>query len=295
MRPGRPVGDGAVEIGDTLLVLLGALGAAALGPSAAEGQWLEAPGEGWADLAVYHQDTREAYDSRGTVRPFSGDGHAISTSTFLTLAGGLAPGIDAWIQVPYHRLEYDDLVDDRLRTGIGDTRFFLRTAPLEHLDIDFPFALRAGAKVPVGDFRVDAEVIPLGDGQRDWEVVAEVGHSFHPFPGYVSAWVGYRWRELDEDTGRDFGDEIFFLFQGGVSSDRWSFELVVEGLETVTDPRVVGLTIESLERRLVTLTPSVGISIGPGTASLGARFTLDGKNLPAGHALTAGYFTRWGF
>lgn len=271
------------------------LGWAAVATPGASAQWLEAPGQGWVDLVVYHQDTREAYDSRGTPRPFSGDGHAVSTSTFLTVAGGIAPGLDAWIQLPYHRLEYDDAVDDRLRRGIGDTRLYLRTAPLRYLGIDFPLAVRAGLKEPVGDFRVDAEVIPLGDGQRDWELLTEVGHSFYPSPGYVSGWVGYRWREFNEETGRDFGDEIFFLVQGGASSGPWSFEVVAEGLETVTDPSVLGLVVESLERRLLTLAPSVGFSIGPGTASLGARFTLNGRNLPAGHALTAGYFTRWGF
>ena len=271
------------------------LGWAAVAPPGASGQWLEAPGRGWVDVAVYHQDTREAYDSRGTVRPFSGDGHAVSTSTFLTVAGGIAPGLDAWIQLPYHRLEYDDAVDDRLRSGIGDTRFYLRTAPLRYLGTDFPFAVRAGLKEPVGDFRVDAETIPLGDGQRDWEVMAEAGHSFHPASGYLGGWVGYRWRELNGETGRDFGDEVFFLVQGGASSGPWSFQVVAEGLETVTDPSVLGLVVESLERRLLTLAPSLGLSIGPGTASLGARFTLGGRNLPAGHALTAGYFTRWGF
>jgi len=277
-------------------VVVAVLAAATIGSASGIGaQWLEPPGEGWIDLSLYHQETREAYDSRGTGRPFAGSGHAVSTSAFLTIAGGLAPGLDAWLQVPYQRLRYDDVVDDRLRTGIGDTRFYLRSAPLRYLGIDLPVAVRAGVKEPVGDFRVDAEMIPLGDGQRDWEVMAELGHSFHPTPAYVSGWIGYRWRELNEETGRDFGDEAFLLVQGGLSSGPWSVELVAEGLETVTDPTVLGLTIESLKRRLVTVAPSVGLSMGPGTVELGARFTLDGKNLPAGHALTAGYFTRWGF
>lgn len=276
------------------LFVLG-VGAAALFPPQIVAQWIEEPGSGWADLTAYYQETREAYDSRGTERPFAGDGHAVSTSVFLTLAGGIAPALDAWVQVPYHRLRYDDAVRDRLRTGIGDTRIYLRTAPLRYLGIDFPFAVRTGVKMPVGDFRVDAEVIPLGDGQRDWEVMAEVGHSFYPTPAYVSGWVGYRWRELNDDTRRDFGDEVFFLAKGGFSVDRWSFEVEAEGLETVTDPSALGLVVESLERRLVTVSPTVGWTAGPGTVTVGARFSLAGTNLPAGHAFTVGYFTRWGF
>lgn len=277
----------------TLSVLL--IGAAGLTPPGVRAQWIEEPGTGWADLTGYYQETREAYDSRGTVRPFAGDGHAVSTSVFLTLAGGIAPGLDAWVQMPYHRLRYDDAVRDRLRTGIGDTRVYLRTAPLRFLGVDFPFAVRTGVKVPVGDFRVDAEVIPLGDGQRDWEVMAEVGHSFYPTSAYVSGWIGYRWRELNHDTRRDFGDEAFFLAKGGFSVGRWSFEVEAEGLETVTDPSALGLVVESLERSLLTMSPTVGWSAGPGTVTVGARFSLAGTNLPAGHAFTAGYFTRWGF
>ena len=76
--------------------------------------------------------------------------------------------MDAWVQIPYHRLTYNDARDDRLRTGIGDTNLYLRVAPLHYLGFDFPWAIRGGAKVAVGDFAVDSEIIPLGDGQTDW-------------------------------------------------------------------------------------------------------------------------------
>lgn len=262
-------------------------------PGALHAQWLEPPGHGWVDLTVYRQDTDEAFGSDGEVRPFFADGRAVSTSVFVTAVAGVVDGLDAWIQMPYHRLTYDDIQDDRLRTGIGDTRFYLRTAPLRFLGSDLPFAIRAGVKVPVSDFEVDAEVIPLGDGQRDWEVMAELGHSFYPFPGYVSGWAGYRWREPNEATFREFGDEAFFVVQGGVDSGRWSLGLVGEGARTASEPSVAGLPFSNLERSVLTLHPSAGVGLGPGVLTLGARFSLVGRNLPAGHALVLGYFTRW--
>lgn len=269
-----------------------ALGAFAA-PDSAVAQWVEEPGQGWVDLTVYHQDTREAYDLDGEARPFSSEGHAVSSSAFLTVVGGVLPGVDAWLQVPYQRLRYDDVVDDRVRTGIGDTRAYLRVAPLRYLGSDFPFAIRGGVKVPVGDFEVDAEVIPLGDGQTDWEIIAEVGHSFYPFPAYASGWIGYRWREVKQETFKDFGDEAFFLLQAGANSGRWGVQLIAEGAQTTNQPAVAGITAPLLKRKFLTLTPSVNYTLGPGALTLGARVSVAGKNLPAGTAIVAGYFTRW--
>ncbi len=65
-----------------------------------------------------------------------------------------------------HRLRYDDVAGKRSSAGVGDTRLWLRAAPLRWLGSALPFAVRAGFKVPIGDFDVDAEVIPLGDGGR---------------------------------------------------------------------------------------------------------------------------------
>ena len=194
----------------------------ACGATAASAQWVEPPGRGWLDLSVFHLDTREAFHSGGEVRAFDPftQGHAVSTSVFATVAVGLARGIDGWVQIPYQRLRFDDLGGDRLRTGIGDTRFYLRVQPGLYFGSEFPLAIRGGAKVPVGDFAVDAEVIPLGDGQTDWELVLELGHSFYPLPAYVSAWLGHRWREANPKSRRDFGNEVFFLLSGGIEFGR---------------------------------------------------------------------------
>ena len=282
-----------VSIGQLWSRLLGAVSSLLFLATSGEAQWVEAPGEGWADLTTYHLDTRESYEFNGEVRDFFAEGHAISTSIFVTLAGGLLPGVDGWIQVPYHRLTYNDARDDRLRTGIGDTNFYLRTAPLHYFGIDFPLAVRGGVKVPVGEFAVDSEIIPLGDGQTDWEVMTEVGHSFYPFPAYVSGWVGYRWREPNEEAQRDFADEGFFLAQAGGNYGSVGFQLIVEGMKSVTTPVIEGIPLPNAERSILQITPKVSYEVGPGVVSAGARIPLGGKNLPAGTSLVVGYFTNW--
>ena len=198
-------------VGPRGLLLAAALAGLGGGVDGVVGQWVEEPGRGWIALAVYHQDTRERFGIEGDARALFAEGHAVTISSFLTLAVGLVPGIDLWSQLSFHRLRYDDVAGKRSSTGMGDTRFWLRAAPLEWLGSGLPFAVRAGFKLPVGDFDVDAEVIPLGDGQRDWEVMAEMGHSFWPRSLYLSGWVGYRWREENTEAKKDFGDEVVLL------------------------------------------------------------------------------------
>ena len=255
---------------------------------------MEAPLSGWAQLAVYHHDTREEYGPTGEVRKLFADGHAVTTSAYLTAAVGLVSGVDAWVQLPFHRLSFDDAAGKRERLGVGDPRFYLRAGP-EALGFEGApaVALRAGLKLPGADFPVDPEVIPLTEGQRDWELLLEAGHSFHPAPVYVAGWVGYRWREENEEVLRDPGDErLLYVAAGGETIGRLTWKLAVEGLSGRT-PRIEGVAVETARRRMIQLLPTLGWRIDPGVVELGARVPVDGRNLPAGPALVAGYFLAW--
>lgn len=274
-----------------------ALLALLLAPLPSFGQWVEDPGEGWVQLTVFHHDTRDEFTPDGEVEPFFADGHMITTSAFLTGALGLVPGVDAWAQLPLHHLQFDDAAGDRTKTGIGDVRLWLRAGP-ELLGLGapglgggapLPVALRAGVKLPGSEFPVDAEVIPVTEGQRDWELLAEIGHSFHPLPLYAKAWAGYRWRERNEQLLWDPGDERFAFAAVGGRIEGLTWEMAGEGIWGDA-PVKEGITLASSERRIVQLLPTVGIPTGPVTLELGARIPLEGRNLPAGPALRAGLF-----
>ena len=253
---------------------------------------MEDLGEGWSALAVYHQDTRKRYGAGGEVREFFASGRAATTSAFLTTTVGVAPGVDAWAQLSFHRLRYDDFGGERSSTGVGDMRFWLRAAPLRWLGSRLPVAVRVGAKAPVGDFDVNAEIVPLGDGQRDWEALVEAGHSFWPRSWYLSAWAGYRWREENRKSQKDFGNEFFYFLQvGGRLAGSAGVKVAVDGWNGA--PGVTeGVRVPSFRRELLQIQSSLTWDLGPGQLEAGVRRALRGRNLPAGTTFLAQYLTR---
>lgn len=260
-------------------------------PAAA--QWVEEPGRGWASLTVFHLDTRSVFDLEGVSMDFPGLGHSVASAAFLTVARGLAPGVDFWVQGSFQRLRFDDLTGKRTSTGIGDARFYVRVSPPTWVGRALPLAVRAGVKVPVGDFDVGTDMIPLGDGQRDWEVVLEAGRSFHPRPLYLIAWAGQRWREAKDGGRTDFGDERFFLAALGGEVGPVGFKVTVDGWRGDT-PVFNGTLAVGAEREMLRVAPSLLVGVGPGQVELGARVPLSGRSLPSGTDLVVGYFTRFG-
>jgi hypothetical protein len=253
----------------------------------------EQPGSGWAQIAVFHHDTRKTFGAEGSLRSFLSDGRALTTSVYVTGAVGILAGLDAMAQLPLHRLSFEDDAGERRETGLGDPRLYLRVSPQLFGLEGIPLALRGGVKLPGSDFPVDAEILPLTEGQRDWELMLESGHSFASVPVYVRGWVGYRWREENRDIRRIPGDERFGYLAFGGPLRRLGWELAVEGLSGLT-PTQQGLAIRNSRRELVQVYPSLSATLGPGQVELGGRFPVDGRNYPGGPAVSAGYSFRWG-
>ncbi len=272
-----------------VLLLAGSLAFAA----PATTQWLEAPAEGWIDVTIYHHDTRSRFDYSREESPIQNQGHAVATSLFLTGAVGLVRGIDLWLQLPYHRLRFDDAARDRVSHGIGDPRVFLRMGPAALGLPDMPVAVRAGYKSPQGDFDVDAEVIPLGEGQRDLELLVELGHSFYPRPIWAMGWVGYRWREENTVLAREPGNERFWHAAAGVEWQGVNWKGVVEGSKG--HPwRIQNIRVPTSSREIVQGLFSGSVPVGPGDAGAGVRVPFRGRNLPSGPAFFMSYFLRIG-
>lgn len=277
-----------------VLLVLGVIALAL--PDGARAQWAQDQGEGWAQLTVFRHETSEEFKRDGEVRDFENQGHAVTTSFFLTSAVGVVDGLDVWAQVPLQSLSFEDAGSDLEKSAVGDTKFWVRAGTRlfsEELARTLPFtlAVQAGAKFPVSEFPVDSEVIPVTDGQRDYEVMGQIGKSFHPLPLYVKGWLGFRWRERNERILTDFGNELFALAEVGGELGPIPWRVTMNGLWG--DPHVKeGIRLEQSPRKIVEILPVVSVPTGWQDLRLefGGRFPVDGRNLPAGPALRTGFF-----
>jgi len=253
----------------------------------------EVPGAGWVQVTFFHHGASSFFNAAGEAQTFGAGGRVETSSVFLSGAVGLVRGADAMVQLPLHRVRFSDGSGIRSRSGVGDPRLYLRLSP-ELLGIEgIPVAVRSGVKLVGAEFPVDALVIPISEGQRDWEIMLEAGHVFIELPVYVRGWAGYRWREPNETVSREPGNERFAYFAAGGPLGPIGWELAIEGLSGLT-PRQQGFAIPTSRRQLVQIYPTLAAAVGPGQVELGGRVPLEGRNFPTGPAVSVGYSWRWG-
>ncbi len=249
-------------------------------------------GGGWLQAAVYGQRATRFFDPNGDRHPFLADSEFDTRSFFLTGALGMADGLELWAQVPVHNLDVESLGGDSRSAGLGDIRVAARLgSPLFGLDL--PISLRLGVKFPGSDFPVDATVLPLTEGQRDWEMSLESGVQPPGHSEYLRGWVGYRWREENRDAAREPGDEVFASATVGGALGTFSWAITADALWGRT-PRAQGFELPGDQRRLVQLLPTIGKQVGPGRLEATAQIPVSGRNLPVGVGISIGYRLSWG-
>ena len=264
------------------------------GPEPVTAQWPVGQGAYWAKISAFHHRTTEEFRASGEKRPFLSD-DAVSRSNAVFFDGlvGLTDRLDLWLQVPYFDLSFDDASADRDSQGVGDIRISARYNLLSLRDGSIPVSARFTAKVPVTDLTVDAEVIPVGEGQWDYEAWLETGLSLWPLPIYSVLWVGYRWRTLNETTTRDPGDELTFLAEVGATSVLGGLggKVVVDGIFGEAGA-IQGVQLGPGDRReILYVAPTVLYAFTPATMlEVGVRIPLQGRNFPAGAPVQVGLF-----
>ena len=167
-------------------------------------------------MSAYGQRATEFFNPNGDRQPFLANSRFDTRSLFLTGAVGITPGVEIWAQVPIHKLNVESAGGDSRSSGVGDIRIAARLGS-ELVGLDLPLSLRLGSKIPGSDFPVDATILPLTEGQRDWEVSLESGFRLADRSTFIMGWVGYRWREENKEAARKPGNELFAaLAVGGV-------------------------------------------------------------------------------
>lgn len=249
------------------------------------------PGAGWFQVAARGVRSTSFYGTGGSVHDLPGLTSATTVSAYLTASVGLVRGLEIWGQLPVHRLDVRDEALDRSRVGLGDPRFSVRMGP-ELLGLDpVPVSVRAGVKLAGSEFPVDSRVLPLSEGQTDYELALESGVRLGEAM-YAVAWAGHRWRSEDAGSRREPGDERFAHLAVGGDVGALRLELGVDALDGGA-PRQNGLALPASARRLVQISPTVGWAAGAGRFQVSAQVPVSGRSLPTGPAVGVGYLLAW--
>ena len=249
-------------------------------------------GGGWLQLSAYGQRATQFFNPNGDRQPFLANSEFDTRSLFITGAIGVMRGLELWAQLPVHNLDVQSAGGDSRTSGVGDVRIAARLGS-ELLGLDLPLSLRFGAKIPGSDFPVDATVLPLTEGQRDWEISLESGLRLADGPTYLTGFIGYRWREENKKAAREPGDEVFASFAVGGALGFFYWEVAGNGLWGGV-PLAQGFPLPGDKRRLIQLSPTLGVGFGPGRLEATGQIPLWGKNLPVGTGVSIGYRMTWG-
>ena len=260
---------------------------ASLCSHAEAGAWTLPKGRNWIKAGFMFQDTTERYFLDGERIPYFFDGRNQTRALFFEYARGLTDRWEVKAQLPFFSISFDDIADDRTSNDIGDLRVESRFNAL--LD---PLVLTFGGEIkfPTGEFVNDAEIVPVGEGQYDFDVFTEVGRSLWPVQGYVTGKIGYRWRTANAETGIDFGNEV--IWQAEVGYRPWSrldTKLLFRGLHGA-EATSFGLPIQTLKREAVYVEPGVSWAIAPNQRiELTVPVSIRGRNWPAGPVLNVNF------
>ncbi len=246
-------------------------------------QWTRGqPGKLWVKTAFFLQKTDERFAESGERTQWLDMGESDARALYTDVIVGIHPNVDLWVQIPFFDLRFNRDFDPRRTTGFGDIRGWVRWKVADLFDGSTPVAVRVGAKAPVGSSPLDAEIIPVGDGQWDVEGFGEIGHSFWPFPAYAELWVGYRARFANNEKLKDPGGEYVFLAEAGVNPTPgtllkatvdgfWGRNWIVERITTGT------------KRRILQLQFGGGVQFPrPLWMEVAVRVPASGRNFPAG-------------
>ena len=194
------------------------------------GAWTLPQGQLWTKVTLFQQEADEWYlaspeyaggqvQPAGARRPYRFNGRYQSKAVFLEAFYGVTDRLDLGVQAPYLIQEYGDdtFLESSADAGLGDLRVF---AKVRALSAPAVLTLKLGAKAPTGDFTNADGVIPVGEGQWDFDFIGQLGRSFWPLPLYANLDLGYRVRMKNEDIDRDPGDEWFFNAEVGVNLGR---------------------------------------------------------------------------
>ena len=263
------------------------------------GAWTLPQGKVWGKVTFFQQSTDEWYlaspeltDGQlrepGARRPYRFDGKYESRAVFVEGFYGITERFDLGVQIPYFDQQFSDATRDEppADAGFSDLRLFAKARLIQRPVV---FTLKGGVKMPTGNFRNEDGLIPVGEGQWDFDLIGQMGRSLWPLPVYGNVELGYRFRLKNDEIDRDPGDEWFLQAEVGYQLTRrvllmGKFELLRS--DPATD---FGLENRSQIKRITYVSPALLVRLAGETAlEVGLRYSINGRNFPAGHQVTMG-------
>lgn len=267
------------------------------------GAWTLKNGELWIKTSVMAQTAREEYVAVGgagrepdVARLYeAGDraryrenGHYQSRAVFVDVFYGMTDRLDLGVQVPFFDQQFENVGFRPAvgASGFSDIRVFAKWNVIQK---PFVGTLTFGVKAPTGQFKSQDGLIPVGEGQWDFDFIGQIGRSFWPLPAYANLDIGYRLRLKNDAIDRDPGDEWFFHAEVGYTPrPKLLLAVKVESLRG-KPATVFNLKLPSDIKRVTYIAPT--LLIGPYqnlSLETSLRITAGGRNFPAGHIWVIG-------
>ena len=286
-------------------VIIGLVAGLVVIPSCVEaGAWTLSARRVWTKISWFQQTTNKWYidtpepvflddgtfgaHSIGSRRPYRFGGEYDSKALFVEGFVGVTDWFDLGVQIPYFDQTFadDTRSDTPSASGWSDLRVFSKTRLLQN---PLHLTVKLGAKIPTGEFINEDGLIPVGEGQWDFDLVLQGGRSLWPLPAYVNADVGYRVRLRNKEIDRDPGDEWLVNAEIGAQSRAWlSLVLKCEMLRSGKG-ETFGIRTASLIKRISYLAPTIGVRVHNEIwLEAAMRHTLGGRNFPAGQQWVVG-------
>jgi len=159
------------------------------------GAWTTPGGTLWTKVSWFRRSTDEWYADvdqpillpdntlgarpAGSRQPYRFNGQYESVALVLEGYYGITDAIDVGFQVPWFDQSFDDdtRIDSPSEPGFSDAHVYARW---NFLTRPFLLTLKGGVKIPSGEFKNEDGLIPVGEGQADYDFVLQAGRSLWP-------------------------------------------------------------------------------------------------------------------
>lgn len=265
--------------------------------------WTLKRGQLWTKVTMMAQSTNEEYVAVGgsgrepdlsrIYEPgdrarYRENGQYDSRAVFFDVFYGITDRVDVGVQVPFFRQEFENVGfrPPTVASGFSDVRGFVKVNLMQR---PFVGTLKLGVKAPTGKFENQDGIIPVGEGQWDFDVIAQVGRSFWPLPVYIHLDMGYRLRLKNSTIDRDPGDEWLFRAEAGYQPHtQLLFALKAEGIYGKA-ATVFNLKLLRDVKHVTYIAPTFVIEPYQGVMlETSLRLSAGGRNFPAGKMWVVG-------